>query len=90
MKRTSTHIGLLIVLISCLTCAAADPPEEFASRAVVHPGAFSDVKILTAKSLPPQFDLSLSREMPTPGWILAVDSSPSPEVIEQLSSSIWE
>jgi hypothetical protein len=36
--------------------------------------AFSDPRILVAKSMPPQFDLLLEREMPTPGWSFVVDA----------------
>lgn len=35
--------------------------------------AFHDPQVQVATSMPPQFDLLLTRDMPTPGWALDVD-----------------
>jgi hypothetical protein len=55
---------------------SADPNLGGRPRAMamsVADTAFHDPKFLMAKSMPPQFTLMLTREMPTPGWSFEVD-----------------
>jgi hypothetical protein len=58
-------------------CAATSAEGRAGSRAtsltIAH-AAFHDPQVLVAKSMPPQFEIVLTREMPTPGWSFVVDS----------------
>ena len=67
----------LILLGLAPACAAANAEGPVGSRATsltIARVAFHDPQVLVAKSMPPQFEIVLTREMPTPGWSFVVDS----------------
>jgi hypothetical protein len=74
--QESRTLGLLLALsiLGAPALAGEDPAERFAMRLVVSQPAFTEPEVAAAKSMPPQFVLSLTREMPTPGWTFDVDA----------------
>jgi hypothetical protein len=62
---------IAILLLGC-ACQAAD--RTYAIRGSLREAAYEKVSLSMAKSQPPQFDLMLVREMPTPGWKIEVDA----------------
>ena len=66
--------ALALALMSAYGAASnGSVPADGATRLVVRPDSFGKVEIVAQKSLPPQFDVTLERDMPTPGWRFAVD-----------------
>ena len=65
---------LAVLLLSGVGCMALDEARDRgATRLAVPDPAFRDVRIVPAKSMPPQFRVTLTRDMPTPGWKFEVD-----------------
>lgn len=70
------RLGCAVAVVWSLVAFAGQPPEPGtkARELRVTEGAFKNPQIAVLKSMPPQFHLSLEKEMPTPGWELGVDS----------------
>jgi hypothetical protein len=51
--------------------AAADPLPALSLE--LREPAFREPRIMIATSMPPQFEILLDRDMPTPGWTFVVD-----------------
>ena len=75
--RRSFSLATLIVAGLAAACAAAGAGSEPGPRATLLKlgnRPFRDPQVMIAMSMPPQFDLMLTRDMPTPGWNLTLDS----------------
>jgi hypothetical protein len=75
MRSVSRTVALIgVALVASCAAAQGNPPGPRATSLVPEPPAFSDPQVLVATSMPPQFEVVLTREMPTPGFTFAVDS----------------
>ena len=68
--------GWLTTLFLVAPLVAGQPPDApvKAQQLQILEDGFGEPQIVMLKSMPPQFNLTLKREMPTPGWEFAVDS----------------
>lgn len=67
-------VGLLAAVVTAGCAAARAGAGPRANTLILPEAGFSDPEVVVAKSQPPQFQVVLHREMPTPGWRFAVDS----------------
>jgi len=72
--RRSLRPACVGLTLLALACAPKYAQERKAIDLRVRPSAFDEPHIEMAKSMPPQFSVALSREMPTPGYTFSVDS----------------
>jgi len=76
---------------TALSCAVAvGNGNEYAKRAVLLEPAFDDPQLVVLESMPPQFELSLKRDMPTPGWSIEVDSIEIDEKSGRIEAKVTE
>lgn len=68
------RFAVVSMALLVLACTARFAQERKAMQLRVEPALFDEPRVEMAKSLPPQFSLTLSREMPTPGFSFTVDS----------------
>jgi hypothetical protein len=61
-----------------------------AKRLVRSEASFYDLEIVAAKSMPPQFQIVLTRDMPTAGWNLEVDALEVDEEARRIVARISE
>lgn len=61
------------VLLSLACVAAGQSVETTADGLIVKAAPFGEPEVVVLKSKPPQFEVMLEREMPTPGWTFDVD-----------------
>ena len=76
MCRVFCTVSLTVTLLA-LSCAVADVKKPTGSRATSltqSPSVFRELRVLVATSMPPQFEIMMSRAMPTPGWSFVTDS----------------
>jgi hypothetical protein len=62
------------VLVALAASTAAGGGEARARSLRLEPAWFDGPEIVAGKSLPPQFELVLEREAPTPGYAFEIDS----------------
>jgi len=66
---------LAVLLLSGIGCmGGGQANDRGATRLAVPDPPFRDAQVVPAKSMPPQFRVNLTRDMPTPGWKFEVDS----------------
>jgi hypothetical protein len=80
-------IAIALLGASGLTCAGQPGPATALS---IREPAFSAPQVRVAASMPPQFEIELVREMPTPGWSFSVDSVDVDEQAGRITARITE
>jgi hypothetical protein len=71
MRRILWSLSLCTLALA--VAGEPGPTETSATSLTIAEPAFRDPQVLVAMSMPPQFDLVLDRDMPTPGWSFTVD-----------------
>jgi hypothetical protein len=98
MNRTSRFavVGMALAALCC-TAKYAQAPQAPQARKTpkamqlrVTPAAFGTPRVHMAKSMPPQFTLALSREMPTPGWTFSVDEIEVDETSRRIIAKVTQ
>jgi hypothetical protein len=73
MKHRTLWIGVVIALIGS-ACIAENGSGRRAMTCAVREAVFIEPMMVTLKSMPPKFRLSLKQVMPSAGWSFDVDS----------------
>ena len=74
MTRRAMPVLAVLLLSGTFCMAGGEATDRGAMRLTVPDGPFRDAQVVMAKSMPPQFQVNLTRDMPTPGWKFEVDS----------------
>jgi len=77
---------ILLPLCAVLACATAGP--KAAQELATAPDFFRVAGVDVKESQPPQFDVRLVADMPTPGWKLAVDEVAGPDAAGRIRVKI--
>ena len=67
-------IWTILLVPSVTVQAGGGPIEPRATTLTLVEATFESPQVIVATSMPPQFEISFTRNMPTPGWEHAVDS----------------
>jgi hypothetical protein len=74
---------MIFVLIPLIPCVVAqddetrnmgDSRDGAATRMWIPETGYQKIRVVAEDSMPPRFTLTLTREMPTPGWTIRIDS----------------
>jgi len=71
MRKTLWSLSLCTLALAA--AGEPGPSARSATSLTIAEPAFRDPQVMVATSMPPQFDLVLDRDMPTPGWSFVVD-----------------
>ena len=80
-------IGLVLMGNCAVTVAGGPGPATALS---IPEPAFRDPQVVVATSMPPQFEIVLVRDMPTPGWSFSVDAVDVDEKSWRITAKITE
>jgi hypothetical protein len=69
-----TLICLTLLVLPVTVQAGGGPVEPRATSLTLAEPAFESPQVVVATSMPPQFEITFMRDMPTPGWEHKVDS----------------
>jgi len=81
--RRMTALGMMFVLIPLISYVMAqnnesrnveDSRKEAATRVWIPETGYQRIRVVAEESKLPRFTLTLTREMPTPGWTIRIDS----------------
>lgn len=64
----------IAMLLTAVTLASAETPQRKAMQVRVRPAEAEQARVTMLKSMPPQFRVTLTREMPTAGFTFDVDA----------------
>ncbi len=67
-------ICLTLLVLSVTVWAGGGPTGPRATSLTLVEATFEDPQVIVATSMPPQFEISFTRSMPTTGWDHALDS----------------
>ncbi len=67
-------IWMILLVLSATGRAGGGPTEPRATSLTLVEATFENPQVIVATSMPPQFEISFTRNMPTRGWEHAVDS----------------
>ncbi len=67
-------IWMILLVLAVTVRAGGGPIEPRATSLTLVEATFEGPQVIVATSMPPQFEISFTRNMPTTGWDHAVDS----------------
>ncbi len=67
-------IWMILLVLAVTVRAGGGPVEPRATSLTLVEATFEGPQVIVATSMPPQFEISFTRNMPTTGWDHAVDS----------------
>ena len=80
-----------VPVLLCLACVAAGQSVETTAKGlIVKEAPFGDAEVVVLKSMPPQFEVVLERDMPTPGWKFDVDEISTDEETSRIVVKLTE
>ena len=89
--KTLVSAAALIALAPGATFAGADVPAGPHATALTLPDdPFRDPQVVATGSMPPQFAIVLTREMPSSGWSVVVDSVDVDEASGRIVAKVSE
>lgn len=72
MRRFEIVVSVVAAFL-LLACGGAGAQGAKATALTIAVEPYEDARVLVATSMPPQFELLMTRQMPTPGWRFVVD-----------------
>jgi len=85
--NTPLHLLLAAVLTAAVAVAGQN---QRATSMNVREAKFYAPEIVMLKTMPPQFELALGRDMPTPGWKFVVDAVDIDEAAGRITVRVTE